>query len=136
MTAFATFDAVFVGAGHNALIAARYLAEDSGSVCLLDQRPMPPNPRLARSETFMDDPEDFSKRSRTGSPYENPTFHPTYGQPKDKHLTATRAVIASTRPGWLCGRLLRDALDVAESTRAQDRRYGFRGGGFHIAGSR
>jgi phytoene dehydrogenase-like protein len=37
MTASATFDVIFVGAGHNALIAARYLAEDSGSVCLLDQ---------------------------------------------------------------------------------------------------
>ena len=51
----------------------------------------------------MDDPEDFKKRSRTGSPYENPNSHNTY---------------------WLCGRLLRDALGVAESTRAQGCRYG------------
>jgi hypothetical protein len=51
----------------------------------------------------MDDPEDFKKRSRTGSPYENPNSPNTY---------------------WLCGRLLRDALGVAESIRAQGRRYG------------
>jgi hypothetical protein len=67
MTASATFDVIFVGAGDNALIAARYLAEDSGSVCPLDQRPLPVKPRTAPSESFMDDPEDFKKRSRTGS---------------------------------------------------------------------
>jgi hypothetical protein len=127
MTASATFDVIFVGAEHNGLIAARYLAEDSGSMCLLGQRPIPVKPPAAPSESFMDDPEDFKKRRRT---------HPTYGQPKGEHLTATRAVIASTTPDWLCGRLLRDALDVAESTRAQGRRYAFRGGGFQIAGSR
>jgi hypothetical protein len=136
MTASAAFDAIFLGAGHHALIAARHLAKDSGSVCLLDQRPIPAKPRTARSETFMDDPEDFKKRSNTGSPCENPTSHPTYGQPKDEHLTATRAVIASTTPDWLCGPLPRDRLGIAESTRAQSRRYGFRGGSFQIAGSR
>jgi phytoene dehydrogenase-like protein len=36
-----TFDVVFVGAGHNALIAACYLAKAGRSVCLLDQRPAP-----------------------------------------------------------------------------------------------
>jgi hypothetical protein len=136
MTASATFDAIFLGAGHHALIGARHLAKDSGWVYLLGQRPTPAKPRTARSEAFMDDPEDFKKRSRTGSPCENPTSHPTYGQPKDEHLTATRAVIASTTPDWLCGPPLRDALGVAESTRAQGRRYGFRGGSFQIAGSR
>ena len=103
MTASSAFDVIFVGAGHNALIAARYLAEDSGCVCLLDRRPTPAKPRTAPCESFMDDPEDFKKRSRTGSPYENPNSHNTY---------------------WLCGRLLRDALGVAESIRAQGRRYG------------
>jgi choline dehydrogenase-like flavoprotein len=100
MTASVTFDVIFVGAGHNGLIAARYLTEASSSVCLLNERPMPANSRTAPSESFVDDPEDFKKRSRTGSPYENPTSHHTY---------------------WLCGRLLRDALGVAESTRAQGR---------------
>jgi hypothetical protein len=76
----------------------------------------------------MDDPEDFKKRSRTGSPYENPTSHPTYGQPKGEHLTATRAVIAT--PDWLCGRLLRDALDIAESTRARPAATGSAAGAF------
>jgi hypothetical protein len=103
MTASATFDVIFVGARHNALIAARYLAEDSGSVCQLDQRSMAVKPRTAPSGSYMDDPEDFKERSRTGSPYENPNSHNTC---------------------WLCGRLLRDALGVAESTRAQGRRYG------------
>src|ERR1700737_5373085 len=120
MTASTTFDVIFVGAEHNGLIAARYLAEDSGSMCLLGQPPIQVNPPAAPSESFMDDPEDFKKRRRT---------HPTYGQPKGEHLTATRAVIASTTPDWLCGRLLRDALDVAESNRARGRRYAFRRGG-------
>jgi hypothetical protein len=103
MTASSAFDVIFGGAGHNALIAARYLAEDSGCVCQLDQCPIAVKPRTAPSESFMDDSEDFKKRSRTGSPYENPNCHNTY---------------------WLCGCLLRDALGVAESTRAQGRRYG------------
>jgi hypothetical protein len=103
MTASAAFDVIFVAAGHNVLIPARYLAENSGSVCLLDQRAIPVKPHTAPSESFMDDPEDFKKRSRTGSPYENPTSPNTY---------------------WLCRRLLRDALGVAESTRAQGRRDG------------
>jgi hypothetical protein len=156
MTASFTFDVIFVGAGHNALIVARCLARDSGSVCLLDQRPLPANPRttpsesfpdggdencgrpkLTRphdpsSESFMDDPQDFTKRSRIGSPYENPTSHPTYGQPKDEHLTATRAAIARTTPVWLYGRLLRDAPGIPDSTRVQRRRYRFRGGCFQI----
>ena len=97
-SASSAFVVIFVGAGHNALIGARYLAEDSGCVCLLDRRPTPAKPRTAPSESFMDDPEDFKKRSRTGSPYENPNSHDTY---------------------WL-----RDELGVAESTRAQGRRYG------------
>jgi choline dehydrogenase-like flavoprotein len=103
MNASSAFDVIFVGAGHNGLIAARYLATDGGCVCQLDLRPIPVKPRTARSESFMDDPEDFKKRSRTGSPYENPNSHNTC---------------------WFCGRLLRDALGVAESTRAQGRRYG------------
>jgi choline dehydrogenase-like flavoprotein len=103
MTPSSAFDVIFVGAGHHVLIAARYLTEASGSVCLLDRRPIAVKPHTAPSESFMDDPQDFKKRSRTGSPYENPTSHNTY---------------------WLCGRLLRDALGVAESTRAQDRRDG------------
>jgi choline dehydrogenase-like flavoprotein len=103
MTASAAFDVIFVGAGHTALIAARYLAEDGGSVCQLDQRPIPVKARTAPSESFMDDPEDFKKRSRTGSPYENPNPHSTY---------------------WLCGCLRRDAPGVAESTRAAGRRHG------------
>ena len=41
MTASTTFDVVFVGAGHNALIAASYLAKEGRSVCLLDQRAEP-----------------------------------------------------------------------------------------------
>ena len=59
MTASSAFDVIFVGAGHNALIAARYLAEDSGCVCLLDRRPPPAKPRTAPCESFMDDPEDL-----------------------------------------------------------------------------
>jgi choline dehydrogenase-like flavoprotein len=102
MTASSAFDVIFVGAGHNGLIAARHLAENGCSACQLGQRPIPAKPHTAPSESFMDDPEDFKKRSRTGSPYENPTSANTY---------------------WLCG-LLRDALGVAESTRAQGRRYG------------
>jgi hypothetical protein len=77
MTASSTFDVIFVGAGHH--------------------------PYSATSESFIDDPEDFKKRSRTGSPDENRTSPNTY---------------------WLCGRLLRDAPGVAESTRAQGRRDG------------
>jgi hypothetical protein len=101
--ASSAFDVIFVGAGHNALIGARYLAEDCGCVCLLDRRPTPAKPHTAPCESFMDDPEDFKKRSRTGSPYENPN---------------------SPNSCWLCGRLLRDGLGVAESARAQGRRYG------------
>jgi phytoene dehydrogenase-like protein len=37
----ATYDVVFVGAGHNALVAAAYLARAGRSVCLLDQGPVP-----------------------------------------------------------------------------------------------
>jgi hypothetical protein len=59
MTASSAFVVIFVGAGHNALIGARYLAEDSGCVCLLDRRPTPARPRTAPSESFMDDPEDL-----------------------------------------------------------------------------
>jgi choline dehydrogenase-like flavoprotein len=103
MTPSSAFDVIFVGARHHVLIAARYLTEASGSVCLLDRRPMPATPHTAPSESFMDDPQDFKKRSRTGSRYENPNSHNMY---------------------WLCGRLLRDALGVAESTRAQGRRDG------------
>jgi hypothetical protein len=87
-SASSTFDVYFVGAGHNGLIGARYLAKDSGWVCLLDRRRTPAKPGIAPSESFLDDPEDFKKRSRTGSPYENPNPHNTY---------------------WLCGRLLRGA---------------------------
>ena len=103
MTASSAFVVIFGGAGHNALVGARYLAEDSGCVCLLDRCPTPAKPRTAPSESFMDDPEDVKKRSRAGSPYENPNCHNTC---------------------WLCGRLWRDALGVAESTRAQGRRDG------------
>ena len=78
MTASSAFVVIFVGAGHNALIGARYPAEDCGCVCLLDQRATPAKPHTAPSESFMDDPEDFKKRSRTGSPYENPNSHNTY----------------------------------------------------------
>jgi hypothetical protein len=152
MTASAIFDVIFVGAGHNALIAAHYLAEDSGSVCLLDQRPMRAKPRTASSEcfldnddenygrpkkthprhpsseSFMDDPDDFKKRSRTGSPYENRPSHPTCGQPNGEHHTATKAVIASITPDSLYQRPLRDAPGIPESTRPQGRRYQFRRG--------
>jgi hypothetical protein len=125
-------------------------------MCLLDQRPLPAKPhttpsasvldggdencgrpKLTRphdpsSESFMDDPQDFKKRSRIGSPCGNPTSHPAYGQPKDEHLTATRAAIARTTPVWLYGRLLRDAAGIPDSTRVQRRRYRFRGGCFQI----
>jgi hypothetical protein len=103
MTPSSAFDVIFVGARHHVLIAARHLVTDSGSVSRLDQRPIAAKPRTAPSESFIDDPEDFKKRSRTGSPDENPTSPNTY---------------------WLCGRLLRDAPGVAESTRAQGRRDG------------
>jgi choline dehydrogenase-like flavoprotein len=124
MTASATFEVVFVGAGHNDLVAARYLAENSSSVCLLGQRRRRAHPRTAPCESFMDDPDDFKKRSRTVSPHENPTSQRTYGRPSSERLTATRVVIASATYDWLCRRLLRDALGVAESTRAQGRRDG------------
>ena len=94
MTPSAAFDVIFVGARHHGLIAARCLTEASGSVCLLDRRPIPATPHTAPSESFIDDPQDFKKRSRTGSRYEDRTSPNTY---------------------WLCGRLLRDALGVAES---------------------
>ena len=41
MTASSTFDVIFVGAGHNALIAASYLVKEGRSVCLLDLHPTP-----------------------------------------------------------------------------------------------
>ena len=41
MTASSTFDVIFVGAGHNALIAASYLVKEGRSVCLLDQHATP-----------------------------------------------------------------------------------------------
>ena len=41
MTASSTFDVIFVGAGHNALIAASYLVKEGRSVCLLDQHSTP-----------------------------------------------------------------------------------------------
>jgi hypothetical protein len=94
MTASAAFDVDVVGAGHTALI---------GRVCRLDRRPIPVRARPAPSESFMDDPQDFTKRATTGSPHENP-------DPDDT--------------SWVCGRLLGDALRVAESTRARGRRYG------------
>src|SRR5258705_13371127 len=94
LAASSTFDVIFVGAGHHGLIAARCLTEASGSVCLLDRRPIPATPDPAPSESFLDGPQDFKKRSRTGSPDENRTSPNTY---------------------WLCGRLLRDAPGVAES---------------------
>jgi phytoene dehydrogenase-like protein len=39
MTSTRTYDVVFVGAGHNALIAAIYLLKSGRSVCLLDRAP-------------------------------------------------------------------------------------------------
>jgi len=41
MSASSTFDVIFVGAGHNALIAASYLVKEGRSVCLLDLHPTP-----------------------------------------------------------------------------------------------
>jgi len=41
MSASSTFDVIFVGAGHNALIAASYLVKEGSSVCLLDQHATP-----------------------------------------------------------------------------------------------
>jgi hypothetical protein len=94
MTASATFDVDVVGAGHPALIAARYRAEDSGSVCLRDRRPIPAKPHTAPFESFMDDPQDFKKRSTTGSPYENP-------DPDDTSWVCGRTRGVSGWPGWL-----------------------------------
>jgi phytoene dehydrogenase-like protein/dienelactone hydrolase len=51
---------------------------------------------------------------------------------KGEQLTATQAVIASTTPDQLYGRLLRDAPGIPESTRAQARRYSYRRGCFQI----
>jgi phytoene dehydrogenase-like protein len=51
---------------------------------------------------------------------------------KGEQLTATQAVIASTTPDQLYGRLLRDAPGIPESTRAQARRYRYRRGCFQI----
>jgi hypothetical protein len=59
MTASSAFVVMFAGAGHNALIGVRHLAEDSGCVCLLDQPATPAKPRTAPSESFMDDPQDL-----------------------------------------------------------------------------
>ena len=50
-----------------------------------------------------------------------------------EQLTATQAVIASTTPDHLYGRLLRDAAGIPESTRAQARRYRYRRGCFQIS---
>src|SRR3954468_17909133 len=36
-----SYDVIFVGAGHNALVAAAYLAKAGRSVCLLDQADRP-----------------------------------------------------------------------------------------------
>ncbi|MEU0501768.1 NAD(P)/FAD-dependent oxidoreductase [Nocardia sp. NPDC005998] len=41
MSATNSFDVIFVGAGHNALIAASYLVKEGRSVCLLDLGPDP-----------------------------------------------------------------------------------------------
>jgi phytoene dehydrogenase-like protein len=49
-----------------------------------------------------------------------------------ERLTATTAVIASTTPDLLYGRLLRDAPNIPESTRAQARRYQYRRGCFQL----
>jgi phytoene dehydrogenase-like protein len=49
MTASSTFDVIFVGAGHNALIAASYLVRDGGSVCLIDRHATPGGWVAARS---------------------------------------------------------------------------------------
>jgi len=98
MTASPAFDVIFVGPGHNALFAASHLANPSGCVCQVDQRLTAAKPPTASCESFMEDPEDFKKRSRTGSPYENPTSHPTDGQPKGECLTASR--IRARRPSF------------------------------------
>ena len=50
-----------------------------------------------------------------------------------EQLTATQAVIASTTPDQLYGRLLRDAAGIPESTRAQARGYRYRRGCFQIS---
>ena len=49
MTASSTFDVIFVGAGHNALIGASYLVKEGRSVCLLDQHATPGAGSAARS---------------------------------------------------------------------------------------
>ena len=49
-----------------------------------------------------------------------------------QHVTATQAVIASTTPDQLYGRLLRETPGIPESARAQARRYGYRRGCFQI----
>src|SRR5258705_2250021 len=50
-----------------------------------------------------------------------------------EQLTATQAVIASTTPDQLYGRLLRDAAGIPESTRVQARGYRYRRGCFQIS---
>ena len=50
-----------------------------------------------------------------------------------EHLTATQAVIASTTPDQLYGRLLRDQPGIPESVRTQARRYRYRRGCFQIS---
>src|SRR5882757_827976 len=48
MTAAQPYDVIFVGAGHNALVAAAYLVKAGRSVCLLERAPVPGG--LVRSE--------------------------------------------------------------------------------------
>jgi phytoene dehydrogenase-like protein len=50
-----------------------------------------------------------------------------------EHLTATQAVIASTTPDQLYGRLLRDKPGIPESVRTQARRYRYCRGCFQIS---
>ena len=50
-----------------------------------------------------------------------------------ERFTAAQAVIASTTPDQLYGRLLRDAPGIPESTRAQAGRYRYRRGCFQIS---
>jgi choline dehydrogenase-like flavoprotein len=105
MTASSTFDVIFVGAGHHVLIAARYLTENSGSVCLLDRRPIPAKPHTATSESFIDDPKDFKKRSRTGSPDENRTSPNTYWlcAPAARRAGCRRIDSGTGPPRWVAG---------------------------------
>jgi hypothetical protein len=122
----------------------------------LDQRPTPAKPRPELSESFpdvddenfrrpttaqphdrsslnfMDDPGDFKTRSRTVSPYQKPTSHRTFGQPKGPHLAPTAGVVTSTAPGSIYGRPRLYAPSVTESTRAQWCRNRFRRGRFRI----